>query len=85
MIFLKTDVMKYPVYKPEITQKEKEFVGLGILIAGFFGILFSATLFAISFFVDNLLHAEIGDLLMFLAPFCFILPFQFFKQTLVIF
>ncbi|MBO06218.1 MAG: hypothetical protein CMI58_04175, partial [Parcubacteria group bacterium] len=65
-------------------QKEKEFVGLGILIAGFLGILFSATLFSISCFVDNLLHAEIGNLLMFLAPFCFILPFQFFISEISI-
>ncbi len=65
-------------------QKEKEFVGLGILIAGFLGILFSATLFSISCFVDNLLYAEIGNLLMFLAPFCFILPFQFFISEISI-
>ena len=65
-------------------QKEKELVGLGVLIAGFLGILFSTTLFTISFFVDNLLHAEIGDLLMFLAPFCFILPFQFFISEISI-
>ncbi|MBC8267083.1 MAG: oligosaccharide flippase family protein [Flavobacteriales bacterium] len=68
----------------EDTKKEKEFFGVGIIIAVILGILFSATLFVASFFVDDFLQVEIGNLLMLLAPFCFILPFQFFISEITI-
>tara|TARA_B110000438_G_C15775142_1_gene633709 strand:- start:37 stop:1287 length:1251 start_codon:yes stop_codon:yes gene_type:complete len=65
-------------------QKEKEFVGLGIQIAGVLGVLFSTVLFLFSFFIDDLLDVEIGNLVKVLAPFCFILPFQFFISEIAI-
>ena len=68
----------------EDKQKEKEFIGLGIQIAGILGILFSIVVFLFNFFIDNLLDVEIGNLLKILAPFCFILPFQFFISEIAI-
>ena len=65
-------------------QKEKEFVGLGIQIAGVLGVLFSTVVFLFSFFIDDLLDVEISYLLRVLAPFCFILPFQFFISEIAI-
>lgn len=65
-------------------QKEKEFVGLGIQIAGVLGVLFSIVVFLFSFFIDDLLDVEISYLLRVLAPFCFILPFQFFISEIAI-
>ena len=65
-------------------QKEKEFVGLGIQIAGVLGVLFSTVVFLFSFFIDDLLDVEISYLLKVLAPFCFILPFQFFISEIAI-
>lgn len=65
-------------------KKEKEFFGLGILIATILGGLFSVVIFGFSFFVDDLLGVNIGSLLMLLSPFCFILPFQFFISEITI-
>ncbi|OUV69925.1 MAG: hypothetical protein CBC83_08935 [Flavobacteriales bacterium TMED123] len=68
----------------EDEKKEKEFFGLGILIATILGILFSVAIFGFSFFIDDLLGVKIGNLLMLLSPFCFVLPFQFFISEITI-
>ena len=68
----------------EDEKKEKEFFGLGILIATILGVFFSVTIFGFSFFIDDLLGVKIGSLLMLLSPFCFILPFQFFISEITI-
>jgi O-antigen/teichoic acid export membrane protein len=68
----------------EDKKKEKEYFGLGIIIACIFGSLFSFSLFGISFFVDDFLDVEIGEILRLLSPFCFILPFQFFISEITI-
>jgi O-antigen/teichoic acid export membrane protein len=68
----------------EDKKKEKEYFGLGIIIACIFGSLFSFSLFGISFFVDDFLDVEIGKILRLLSPFCFILPFQFFISEITI-
>ena len=47
-------------------KKEKEFFGLGILIATILGGLFSVVIFGCSFFIDDLLGVNIGSLLVFL-------------------
>jgi len=65
-------------------KKEKEFFGISLIIATILGVLFSITIFGISFFVDDFLNVEIGTLLLILAPFCFILPFQFFISEIAI-
>ena len=62
----------------EDKKKEKEYFGLGILVASFLGLLFATSVFVISFFVDGFFEVEIGGILRILSPFCFILPFQFF-------
>ena len=62
----------------EDKKKEKEYFGLGILVASFLGLLFATSVFVISFFVDGFFEVEIGEILRILSPFCFILPFQFF-------
>jgi len=61
----------------EDKKKEKEYFGLGIIIACILGVLFSFSLFGSSFFVDDFLDVEVGEILRLLSPFCFILPFQF--------
>ena len=66
------------------TKKEKEYFGLGIIIALVIGVLFSLLLFYISFFVDDFLQVEIGGIIRLLAPFCFILPFQFLISEIAI-
>ena len=66
------------------TKKEKEYFGLGIIIALVIGVLFSFLLFYISFFVDDFLQVEIGGIIRLLAPFCFILPFQFLISEIAI-
>jgi O-antigen/teichoic acid export membrane protein len=76
--------LKVILAKNEDKQKEKEFIGLGIQIAGVLGILFSIVVFLFNFFIDNLLDVKIGSLLKILAPFCFILPFQFFISEIAI-
>ena len=68
----------------EDTKKEKEYFGLGIIIALVIGVLFSLLLFYISFFVDDFLQVEIGGIIRLLAPFCFILPFQFLISEIAI-
>ena len=68
----------------EDTKKEKEYFGLGIIIALILGILFSFSLFSISFFVDDFLGVEIGEIIRLLSPFCFILPFQFLISEIAI-
>ena len=68
----------------EDKKKEKEYFGLGIIIACILGSLFSFSLFGISFFVDDFLDVEIGEILRLLSPFCFILPFQFFISEITI-
>ncbi|MEE2700162.1 MAG: oligosaccharide flippase family protein [Bacteroidota bacterium] len=68
----------------EDQRKEKEFFGLGILIATILGVLFSLVIFCCSFIVDDMLGVNIGSLLMFLSPFSFILPFQFFISEITI-
>ena len=68
----------------EDKKKEKEYFGLGIIIACILGVLFSFSLFGISFFVDDFLDVEVGEILRLLSPFCFILPFQFFISEITI-
>jgi len=68
----------------EDKKKEKEYFGLGIIIACILGVLFSFSLFGISFFVDDFLDVEVGEILRLLSPFCFILPFQFFIAEITI-
>ena len=68
----------------EDKKKEKEYFGLGIIIACILGVLFSFSLFGISFFVDDFLDVEVGEILRLLSPFCFILPFQFFITEITI-
>jgi O-antigen/teichoic acid export membrane protein len=68
----------------EDKKKEKEYFGLGIIIACILGVLFSFSLFGVSFFVDDFLDVEVGEILRLLSPFCFILPFQFFISEITI-
>ncbi len=68
----------------EDKKKEKEYFGLGIIIACILGSLFSFSLFGISFFMDDFLDVEIGGILRLLSPFCFILPFQFLISEIAI-
>ena len=68
----------------EDKKREKEYFGLGIIIAGILGVLFSFSLFGISFFVDDFLDVEIGGIIRLLSPFCLILPFQFLISEIAI-
>ena len=68
----------------EDNQREKEFFGIGIIIAIILGFLFSFCLIVASYFVDNLLNVEIGEIIKLLAPFCIILPFQFLISEITI-
>ena len=65
-------------------KREKEFFGIGILIATALGGLFSLVIFGFSFIADDLLSVDVSSLLIFFAPFCFILPFQFFISEITI-
>lgn len=56
----------------------QKLIGTGFLITLLLGISFAFYIFILSFFIDNLFEATIGNYLFYLAPFCIIFPFRAF-------
>ncbi len=83
------DSLKVILANNDDNEKEREYFGIGIIIAAILGFFFSLLLFFISYFIDDIFASiehtlEIGRLIRLLAPFCIILPFQYFISEIAV-
>jgi O-antigen/teichoic acid export membrane protein len=53
-----------------------------MVLAVFVGLLFGASMFALSFFIDDIFHTQVGFILMSIAPVTIVFPFQTFIQLI---
>ena len=64
--------------------RERELFAAGFFITLLIGVSYFVFIFSISWFVDDIFHIKIGDIMRLLSPLCFILPFPFLIDMLAV-